>query len=57
MGRNADPSYSLMDSQRVATPEKATKRGFEGSKAYKITYKAECNGYSRTSCTRKRSCS
>ena len=32
MGRNADPSYSLIDSQSVKTTDCAQERGFDGGK-------------------------
>jgi transposase len=32
MGRNAKPSYSLIDSQSVKTTDKATDRGIDGGK-------------------------
>ena len=35
MGSNADPSYSLIDSQSVKTTDKAEERGIDGGKKNK----------------------
>jgi putative transposase len=37
MGRNPDPSYSLIDSQSVKTTDKAVERGIDGGKKGKRT--------------------
>jgi putative transposase len=37
MGRNPDPSYSLIDSQSVKTTDKAEERGIDGGKKGKGT--------------------
>ena len=37
MGRNPDPSYSLIDSQSVKTTDKSHERGFDGGKKDKRT--------------------
>lgn len=47
MGRNPNPSYSLIDSQSVKTTSKAEDRGIDGEKKIKGRKRHSCNRYTK----------
>ena len=55
-GRNADPSYAIIDSQSVKTVAASEERGIDGgkNKRQKATYCCRCNGKHTRCCDSRR---